>query len=725
METVALLVLAVGFCLASEVSIPAVPAGHPRVYLRPADLPHLREKVESPEFQGRWEEIRKASADTPICAAFVYLITGDRAAGRSAVEGALAALKASDDARVFEEPFHWAACVYDWCYDLLTSEEKAAFIAEFVRIATPHEPGYPASIDSGSVVGHGCEGWLLTGQLPVGVAIYDESPTMYEAAARLFIQEFVPVRNYHYAAHWSHQGDSYSSRIKHDVAASWLFRRMGDGDVLSREQQFVPYQFIYNLRPDGQQMRSGDTYDDAGRSYSKRLIAMLTGTYYDDSYLLTMADSRLFGRLQGFAQALEIIFREPGSEKRPISGLPLTKHFPDPGGEMVARTGWTPGVDSPDAVVQMRIGNDFFGNHQHRDFGTFQIYYRGALAIDSGVYEGEGSDYGTDHWAAYYHQTLAHNGLLVFDPDEQGFNRVRPVNDGGQLVPNGGRDHPRNLEALKTLGYRMGEVTAHAFGPDAHAPEYSYLAGDITKAYSDKVRAVTREMVTLNLGDATYPAALVVYDRVVASKPEFRKTWLLHSIEEPLVNGRTIAISRTGDGYHGKLVAESLLPAKAEIAKVGGPGKEFWVESVQRNYATTKKAPAEPGAWRVEISPPVGSAADQFLHVLMVMDAETPKGPAVSLLQGEGLVGARLLDRGVFFSASGESLTRAAFELSGESAAKLLVCDLEPGTWSLQRNGAAYGSGVVVTPEARCLYFRSEPGRYVLTRSDASTPVGK
>ena len=29
------------------------------------------------------------------------------------------------------------------------------------------------------------------------------------------------------------------------------------------------------------------------------------------------------------------------------------------------------------------------------------------------------------------------------------------------------------------------------------------------------------------------PDVVVVFDRVVSTKPEFRKTWLLHSVDEP------------------------------------------------------------------------------------------------------------------------------------------------------------------------------------------------
>ena len=78
-------------------------------------------------------------------------------------------------------------------------------------------------------------------------------------------------------------------------------------------------------------------------------------------------------------------------------------------GEIVARTGWAMGTDSRNAVVHMRIGGTFFGNHQKRDMGTCHIYYHGPLALTTGTYQ---FGYGTSHWMRYYHETLASNGLL-------------------------------------------------------------------------------------------------------------------------------------------------------------------------------------------------------------------------------------------------------------------------------------------------------------------------
>lgn len=733
----ALLGLAVSLLLPVTSSLAAgvvkkPPPGHPRVYVRPNDLPAIRAKLSLPAFRNTWEKIKALSKRPPekggpFCSAFIYLMTGDKQEGRRGITGMLSILKKTEDARTFKMPMHAAACTYDWCYPLLTADEKNQYVKEFQRIARLHSPGYPAR-NCNAVVGHATEGWLLTAQLPAGAAIYDETPEMFDAAAKLFFEKFVEVRDFYYPSHAHHQGDSYGSgRFVYDLASSWLFRRMGYGDVLSREQQFVPYHLVYCLRPDKKQIRRGDSYDDSGRSGRKSLNFMLSGTYYNDPYLLSMADDPHFHDTTIYEPILEILFRDSRVQKRPLTDLPLTRYFAGPMGEMVARTGWTMGKESRDAVIYMRIGEYFFGNHQCRDWGTFQIYYRGALAIATGLYEGKNPDskYGSDHWKCWLHQTIAHNGMLVFDPAEP-ISRKRGANDGGQIIPNNGRDHPGSLEQLKTLGYKIGEVKAHEFGPDEMVPEYSYIAGDITKAYTKKVSCVTRSMVTLNLKNRSAPAALIVFDRVASANPAFKKTWLLHSIQEPAVSGTTMTVVRNQDGYGGKLVTECLLPLKPRIVKIGGPGKEFWLESTRKNYFTKKNRPGvEPGAWRVEVSPNAPAKADLFLHAMTAMDDKTPKAPPVQRIDSHSHAGAQVLDRVVLFGRSHVPVKQAKFKLEGTRRCKVLVCDLVPGKWSVSRAGRTFKRDVPVTEEGRCLYFEATAGEYALRQTSTSVPKAR
>ena len=83
---------------------------------------------------------------------------------------------------------------------------------------------------------------------------------------------------------------------------------------------------------------------------------------------------------------------------------------------------------------------------------------------------------------------------------------------------------------------------------------------------------------------------LVVFDRVVSLNANWPKKWLLHAIDEPLVNGTVTGVEvpdkivrYAGDlvtisHNDGKLFSQTLLPASATIRKVGGTGYEFWVD---------------------------------------------------------------------------------------------------------------------------------------------------
>lgn len=82
---------------------------------------------------------------------------------------------------------------------------------------------------------------------------------------------------------------------------------------------------------------------------------------------------------------------------------------------MIARTGW----DANSVIAEMKINEQFVGNHQHMDGGSFQIYHKGPLAIDAGAYSGSSGGYNSSNNKNYFKRTIAHNSLLVYDPDEK------------------------------------------------------------------------------------------------------------------------------------------------------------------------------------------------------------------------------------------------------------------------------------------------------------------
>ncbi|MFI4911837.1 MAG: LamG-like jellyroll fold domain-containing protein [Sedimentisphaeraceae bacterium JB056] len=691
----------------ASAEVPAVPAAHPRLYLDASDVNELKVKVTQPEFAAKWSSIQSYfSTKHPVPAALVYLVDGNVLKGRWAIDQCLADIQSSNDYSRWYHTIHYSAIVYDWCYPLLTANEKQIFVDNFRRILALSRSGYPASMSTNSVSAGTTEGEVLTGHLPVGIAIYNEDPTMYNAAAELFMEKFVLVRDIVFDSHSYHQGDSYINRYVYDMFAAWMFRRMADIDVYDGDAQYVPYSIIYNRRPDGRQIRRSDTFDLTGLYGDKRLILMLTGTYYSDPYLLGLSD-QWNSYFDGFLESLQMIFRPAGISTQSIDTLPLTKFYNYPMGEMTARTGWDTSVISDDSLFYMRIGGIYFHGHQHRDMGTFQIYHKGPLATTSGVYQSTDTAAGSDHWKDYYHQTISHNGLLIFDPDEEMVDPTyRSVNDGGQRMPNSGYyPSPENLN-----NYELAEGLKHAVGPDQKVPLYSYISGDITEAYTDKVSKVKRSMVALKLGGQDFPAAMIVFDKVVSSDPSFKKTWLLHSHYEPQINGDQYTVTNTAGDYDGKLVARCLLPASADITKIGGSGYEFWIESVARNFDVTPYEDDEPAAWRVEISPLAQSNEDFFLNVMAVMDSSVTAVPPVMLVNDidGAAAGAAIEDTVVMFAKDDGPLEEIDFYLPGSSPVKLLLTDLREGLWLVSQNTLPV-SYEQVEPDSGVIYIELDP----------------
>jgi len=688
------------------VKIPVPPPDRPRLYLRPEHAAELRARRDHPvlapvverlEYLARRREHFKLEWD-----AVEYLIDGNRELGRETVERALALLKKSelpdrnDACRVTGRMMVTGAIVYDWLYPLLTEEEKQEFIRELIRLAKTLECGYPPT-RQGSVTGHSSEAMIMRDMISAGIAIYDEYPEMYDLAAGRFFREHLPARNWLYDGHAYHQGDSYGPyRFSWDTFPLWIFDRLGAGNVYNPEQSQVPYLWVYKTRPDGQRLRAGDTFlhsTSRGSPWGVGAGAMLTASYYGDGTLLSHYIAQDGNRDNEVI--FELLWRDVDLKPKPIADLPRTRYFGPPFGWMVARTGW----DDRSVIAEMKINEVNFANHQHMDAGAFQIYYQGALAVDSGVYTGSSGRYGSPHCRNYYWRTIAHNCLLIHDPGEEFRSRSGYGNDGGQRLPNG-RSEPRTLDALldPENGYRTGKVLAQGFGPDAHTPDYSLLKGDVTAAYNDKAREVVRSFVFLNLRDEQTPAALVVFDRVVSGNPDFKKYWLLHSLEEPQVSESGITIDRTEHGGQGRLVLNTLLPelSNRETETIGGPGKEYWVFG--ENFANDQeprrleRSSMELGSWRIQVSPKEASAENLLLNVMQVTDRHSGRTFPVERVDAGPMVGCRLdgpeCDWIVLFRREGRRAAGCvSLRLPGEGPCRILITDLEQGTWQASRAG--------------------------------------
>ena len=751
------------------VTVPLPPKEHPRVFVRAEEIPALKERMAHAEGKKIISKLQKASVPrTPEeeaaekdrgfryyakmrgltskvqLQALDYLVNRDAPVAREAITSMLDTLRKTnfgtknDLSRASGSMLLVGGMVYDWCYDQFTPEERQEYIKEFVRICHTMECHYPPKRTE-PIAGHSSEWMILRDMLSCGIAIYDEYPDMYHHVITMLYEDYIPVRNYTYKGHNYHQGSSYFNvRFTNDLNSLWIMDKMGAGAMYDSSQQYVLYDMIYRRRPDGQVMPAGDCNPaPRKRPQSFSQPAMLAASYYNDPYIAYEYERK--PDTEPHMLMLELLWRDFDLKGKEPSDLPLTRFSGTPYGWMIARTGW--GKNS--VIAEMKVNEQFYGNHQHMDGGAFQIYYRGPLAIDSGSYQGSSGGYNSPHNKNYFKRTIAHNSLLIYDPSEKfacwnygGSDKTEyAVNDGGQRMPGDRWDTCRSFENLLSEDYTVGKTLAYGFGPDAEAPEYSYLKGDITKAYTSKVEDVRRSFVFLNLvpgGNADkvskevdVPAVLIVYDHVVSADPSFRKFWLLHSIEEPEVGNQEFTVMRTKDGDTGKLHCSVLLP-EADVTKVGGPGKEFWVFGENYpNAATTRPDPCnERGEWRVEVTPKSAAAEDCFLNVIQVTDNSCENVLPVHGIDAEKVTGAVIADRAVVFSRDSKPVSEEfSFEIpkSAGKKVKVLLTDLAEGVWTVMRNGKTFKADVKVTSEEGCIYFEAVPGHYLLLKDSVDS----
>ncbi|MDR0924890.1 MAG: heparinase II/III family protein [Hungatella sp.] len=737
---------------------------HPRVMFSKKDIPAIRANMTGAEGAPAMRELEKLLAtdtdgmlpgeltgagsnlDYEVFAiieayAFDYALNGNVENGKKAVTATRNLVntfkynpKASDVVREKGSTIYLSALVYDWCYPLMSAEDKRLFVdhAEKLAATITGMGGWPMT-QVYAVHGHNSETHIQRDLLAFSIACYDEYPDIYNLVGGYIMNGLVETKNWWYRSGTYHQGLGYNPlRFAVELQAEFLFYRMNGTKLYSDDMGKVPYMLVYNNRPDGRSFPEGDTNGDSlvGKipTWTRGDMPHLlyASSIWDDGYLKSeyerCSNGYKFFSYNSFHPLLTptnfLIVNDPYVVSKPKTELPHTRLFGSPNGLMVARTGLNEGVESSDAIVWAKIGETYVGNHAHLDSGSFQIYYKGQLAWDIGRYD----SFGSQHDANFSKETIGHNSLLIYDPDEKMVSNTTipaPRNSGGQR---------REAAEQKVLADLLDEkshkanLLAMEYGEDPKEPEYSYISGDLAPGYSNKVSEVRRSMLFMPTGIEEKPAIFVVMDKVTARKPSFKKTFLMHSLQEPKVDGNVIEIKRDTIGYNGKLTMQTLYPQNARITKVGGPGRQYWV--VDRNYPPKggkyyqnydSYYSSEHGWGRVEISPSRESATDYFLNVMYVSDAnnQSPVDKAV-LIETEDILGARIFDKVTLFAKNKERLTKdISVTIPGEGQVAVTVAGISEGEWSIT-DEQGISQKKTAKKEGGIIYFTGQAGTYHL-----------
>ncbi len=302
---------------------------------------------------------------------------------------------------------------------------------------------------------------------------------------------------------------------------------------------------------------------------------------------------------------MDFLWRDTAVGRGDLSGFRLSHVSPGPG-FVYARSSW-----ADDATYFFFKCGDRFTAHQHLDVNHFVIYKGAELAGDGGHYD----EFGSPHDVNYHLRSIAHNTVLVLDPAER-WPAIRAGevtgNDGGQhhawANHNGGVTDPAEWRRLES-SYDLADLLAYE---DRGA--WLYVAGDATRAYSpQKLAGFTRQIVFLR------PNTFVIFDRVQARQPAFKKTWLLQAMRTPVRAGEQLVVTNGG----GRLFVQTLLPTQPAVRLVSGSDLYRYGGHDYPPRRNTGPAPE----CRIEISPGEARTEDFFLHVLTAADAATESAP--------------------------------------------------------------------------------------------------
>jgi len=607
--------------------------------------PELYQLIRNDETIFTTGDIRQAMEADPARHSFEVFQTAAFAAGiRHAVEGLpeerVAAFVAAAMERVARGVTDQHQTSWVWMtdvalvYDLFHAHISPADRERMIAWLNPHLEVFT---DDENPFHNSCLSKILC-YLRVAYATWGENPRAKDfrdhALLTLYEGKVVPVLHaFGAGGGWTECGWYQRHSPWHLVEALELARRVEGYDGLQQAPRFFYQRQAHDLaesyptpRPDGterfpEEGDGGDAYWWGDESV-RHLRTMLAQYFRGSDLARQVANQSPAGPLPP-ARIPNFLYEEPAEALLPLNLRP-TAHLCAGLGKVYARSDW-----SPEATWFRFECGGFWCNHQHYDVGQFEIFRHEPLIAESGEYL-----WGGPHAMDWYIRTIAHNCVLVHGPAEP-WTRPR---DGGrtELADDGGQIKkwdwvPYSLEQWQEHReeYQRGTMLAYD-----NQPEYLYVVGDCTNAYSQqKLRQWIRQIVFLR------PHTFVIHDRVIATQPEYEKTWLLHMRNEPEISGDTVVITNG----RGRLTARTLLPERAAIRKIHGytyGGQTFDAPRNHHSEFTNR--------WRVEVTPAAAQTEDVFLHVLC-----TDQMPAAALVRDGARVGTRVGEAEVLFDEVG------------------------------------------------------------------------
>ena len=516
-----------------------VPAGHPRVWTTQADLKTFRARASGPrkewfaklerqvradiakppapeplfpypdlpvpqrtaEWIAAWNRLRsegEGAAERLFRTAFVYLVTGDRAVGASAVDQMMNMARwdpAGATSYATHDQVHRAvawktAVAYDWCHGLLTPEQRRAVLG-MVRARTLTMFGHLVEKRPLTRSPYDSHGWTAYGYMGIiAIATLTDLPEAehwFRSIAPSYINLLPP---------WGGEDGGWAQGT-----AYWQYSQQSNKefmDVLLSATGFSLYDKacihgsglfpLYTLPHGSPRGHFGDGTEHRPGLYQTQHYRRLAQVHRNP--VLQWAWQAIGGRED--TRLNHYFSGDESLPARPPNDLPPARWFRD--------IGWV--AMHSDLIDPERISLYFKSspmgsfNHSHADQNGFVLNaYGEALAIDAGYYDW----YGSPHDKNYTRQTLAHNAV---------------THDGGLGQP---------IFDVTAKGRIAGFVTHGRF--DA-------CTGDATAAYMGALARAVRHIIYVR------PGAFVVIDDLAAADGKASTfEWWLNALSNIRLDG--------------------------------------------------------------------------------------------------------------------------------------------------------------------------------------------
>ena len=599
-------------------------------------LAKVKEHADGPPSKEEWSKIERPAprpgstlevrdyGDQLMSSAFVYRVNPDPKRLKKIKEMLQASLDYYNACFAVNKAVNWYArsrvgwlAAFDWVWSDLTPQERRRMGQGMLKHI--HEEIYKPNIQnrclgdyqSGYYGGNGLA--FFAGILFLNEGIDDAKALAFLKKSYGEYQKVLAHRSQMAGDDGGAASESLNYSFNEYPWAEWNFFytwQAATGDDVSGTWPYVallPNYVMWNWLPGGLEFGCGDTLHTTNKlspwwmyTHMSHIMHFFGKSHPDRAALAAYVRKRFPVFYHSMLWSV-YPFPMTNLEKAPPSqdprSLPLARHFENMG-QVFMRSGdggvfapdWRKNVDG-DAYAMFACGG-ISDRHRHYDALHFTIYKMGFLALDSGTREGN-----TDNLQNYFGQTVAHNCILIKMAGEP----PSPYWNGTVFGQAGGQN--------KSVGSKVIAFET--------CKDFSYVAGDATPVYDPKkCRQMVRQFVFVP------PDYFIVFDRATSTKPEYKKTWLLHHANEPIM---VDAKTWRSDQDRGRIFCRTLLPEDAVLEKVGGPGKEFLVDGV--NYPITKgpnpnytEVPELMGRWRMEVKPGAARQEDIFLHLMQVGD---------------------------------------------------------------------------------------------------------